>query len=366
MMAPFDQQRITDSLAAAAIDPSRWTEALETAATCTRSRGALLFPIAGNLPTVSASASMERAFDLYTSEGWIDRDERNLGIPTFLRIGVSTDDDIMSVEARKRSPYYQEFLASCNLRDYAAVRMGRGELVWGLSIQRTPAQGAFSRAELQCLAEANTLDPVVQTSAALGMAKGEAALDAFDFSGRAAILLDRRGRVMRANVAAERLLGEDLQISSGRVVSRDPRSNEQLTSAIKAMLWSRRASTTRPVVAPKASGGRLVIYPMRLPGLTTSPLSAFHAILVISDTDAANSAAAETFRNAFDLTAAESRIAAALATGKDLDSFAAERQLSKQTVRNQLKSVFLKTGTNRQAQLAVMLSSCPLRNQFKG
>jgi len=96
---------------------------------------------------------------------------------------------------------------------------------------------------------------------------------------------------------------------------------------------------------------------MRLPGLTSSPLSAFHAILVITDTDAVHSAATATFRDVFDLTPAETRLAVAIATGKDLETFATERQLSRQTLRNQLKSIFLKTGTNRQAQPAVMLST---------
>ncbi len=140
-MEPFDRQRLTRALSAAAIDPSRWSEALETAAVCTESYGALLFPIAGNLPIVSASASMGRAFEVYASEGWIDRDERYRSTPKFLKYGVSTDDDAMPADARKRSPYYQEFLGACNLRDFAAVRIGRGELVWCLSLQRTPDQG---------------------------------------------------------------------------------------------------------------------------------------------------------------------------------------------------------------------------------
>ncbi len=210
----------------------------------------------------------------------------------------------------------------------------------------------FKLAEL-----ANTLDSVVQTSATLGLARGEAALDAFDFSERAAVLLDRSGHVVRVNTAAERLIGEDFQISAGRVFCSDPHSNELLNGAIRTLLWRYKASTIPPVIFPKASGGRLVIYPMRLPGLTASPLSAFHAILVIADTDGAHPAAMATLREAFDLTAAESRLAVAVATGKNLEAFAAERHLSKETVRNQLKSVFLKTGTNRQTRLAVMLSN---------
>jgi len=354
----FDQQRLVSALASAAIDPSRWTEALETVAACTGSYGAMLFPIVGNLPTVCASPSMESSFDAYVSGGWIDRDERYRGIPAFLKNGVATDDDAMPAEARNQSPYYQEFLRPCHLGDYAGVRIGRGDLVWCLSIQRTLEQDAFSSTELQALARlSNTLDSVVQTSAALGLAKGEAALDAFDCSERAALLLDRSGRVVRVNTAAERLIGADLKISDGRLRGGDPQANDLLARAIKTMLWSYQAATTSPVVFPKETGGKLVIYPMRLPGLTSSPLSAFHAILVIADTDRVQTAEIETLREIFDLTAAEARLAIALANGKDLALHAAERQLSKETVRNQLKSVFLKTGTNRQAQLTVMLST---------
>lgn len=357
-MDRFDRQRITQALTAAAIDPTRWSEALETAAVCTGSHGALLFPIAGNLPTVSASTSMGKAFEVYTREGWISRDERHRGIPNFLKNGVATDDDVMPVEARKCAPYYQEFLAPCNLWDYAAVRIGRGDLVWCLSIQRTLGQDPFSPAELRWLAElSNTLDSVVEISAALGLARGEAALNAFDFSERASILLDRSGHVVRVNVAAERMIGEDFQVSSGQIHFRDHKTTDILSRSLKTLLWSLDSTTAPPITLEKTSGGKLVIYPMRLPGLTNSPLSAFHAILVISDTDSLQAATASTLHDVFDLTAAEANLAIAIATGKDLKAFSNERRISKETVRNQLKSVFLKTGTNRQAQLAVALST---------
>ena len=357
-MEPFDLQRLSRVLAAAAIDPSLWTEALQTAAECTGSYGAVLLPVVGALPIVAATPSMDRSANVYVSDGWQGRDERYRGKAAFLANGVATDDDCMPLDARKRSPFYQEFLRNCNLSGWAGVRIGRGDLVWNLSLQRTPEQGSYSARELRALSElSNSLDSVVQTCAALGLAKGESALSAFDFSERAALLLDRSGHVVRVNPAAERLIGLDLQISAGRIRCQDPKSNELLHNAIRALFWSVEAFTIAPIVLQKVSGGRLVIYPMRLTGLTDSPLSVFHAILVISDTDLTQSAGMMTLREAFELTAAESRLAWALASGKDLESFAAERGLSKQTLRNQLKSVFMKTGTNRQAQLVMMLSN---------
>jgi hypothetical protein len=264
-MDPFDQQRLVSALTSAAIDPSRWTEALETAAACTGSHGAVLLPVVGALPIVWATPSMEESVELYVRGGWFTRDERYRARAPFLKQGVATDNDCMPLEARKRSPFYQEFLAACNLAEWAGVRVGRGDLVWNLSLQRTSGQDPFSATELQWLAKlSNTLDPVVQISAALGLAKGEAALDAFDFSERAALLLDRSGHVVRVNVAAERLIGEDFQISAGRVCCHDPKSNDLLTHAIRTLLWSQDDSTTPPVIVRKASGGRLVMYPMRL------------------------------------------------------------------------------------------------------
>ena len=268
-MEPFDLQRLSRVLAAAAIDPSLWTEALQTAAECTGSYGAVLLPVVGALPIVAATPSMDRSANVYVSDGWQGRDERYRGKAAFLANGVATDDDCMPLEARNHSPFYQEFLRNCNLSGWAGVRIGRGDLVWNLSLQRTPEQGSYSARELRALSElSNSLDSVVQTCAALGLAKGESALSAFDFSERAALLLDRSGHVVRVNPAAERLIGLDLQISAGRVRCQDPKSNELLQNAIRALFWSLEASTIAPIVLQKLSGGRLVMYPMRLTGLT--------------------------------------------------------------------------------------------------
>jgi len=57
----------------------------------------------------------------------------------------------------------------------------------------------------------------------------------------------------------------------------------------------------------------------------------------------------------FRLTPAETRIAIGIACGKPLADIADTHGITVQTARTQLKSVFSKTRTNRQAQLAVFL-----------
>ena len=57
----------------------------------------------------------------------------------------------------------------------------------------------------------------------------------------------------------------------------------------------------------------------------------------------------------FRLTPAEARIAIGIARGEPLAEIADLHGITVQTARTQLKSVFSKTQTNRQAQLAVLL-----------
>jgi DNA-binding CsgD family transcriptional regulator len=64
----------------------------------------------------------------------------------------------------------------------------------------------------------------------------------------------------------------------------------------------------------------------------------------------------DTLRRAFGLTRREARVASALATGLQLREIAALHGLGMGTVRSQLKSVFVKTGTNRQPELVALLA----------
>ena len=57
----------------------------------------------------------------------------------------------------------------------------------------------------------------------------------------------------------------------------------------------------------------------------------------------------------FELTPAECRVAEAIANGVSLNAFARQNGLSVHTVRNQLKTVFAKTGVSRQLELALLI-----------
>jgi DNA-binding CsgD family transcriptional regulator len=61
----------------------------------------------------------------------------------------------------------------------------------------------------------------------------------------------------------------------------------------------------------------------------------------------------------YDLSPAELRVAAALLSGKSPEHYALEAGVTMNTVRTQLKSLFQKTGTGRQAELVAVLGRVP-------
>lgn len=357
-MQPFDFDRISLDLVNAVVDPDGWAKALDAVAELTGSYGAVMLPAVGDIPLVCATPSMERTFNLYVEGGWHNRDERYRGKSAFLANGVYTDDDCMPRETRSRSPFYQDFLAASGLTEFAGVRIGRGDNVWCLSIQRTAAQGKFSKEQLLGLAQlSNNLDAVVENSVALGLAKGIATLDAFQFSERPAVLFNRSGEVVRLNSAAERLMAADLFVRHKRLTSIDPSATTALNQALNNLLWKGTAFLVPPVVLPKQMGGKIVAYPMPLQGLSNSSLSAFHAVMVLVDTNTLSSIPTSTLRTVFDLTEAEARVAVAIGNGATLDDYSRETGVSKETSRVHLQSVFRKTGVQRQHALAALLGT---------
>jgi len=77
-----------------------------------------------------------------------------------------------------------------------------------------------------------------------------------------------------------------------------------------------------------------------------------HVIALLSRPESANAPEVTQF---FDLTAAESRLAAWLMAGGNLADYAREVGITRNTARNQLQSIFQKVQVNRQAELVTVL-----------
>jgi DNA-binding CsgD family transcriptional regulator len=344
--------------AEAGLDPTRWVQALTSVAAATGSYGAVMLPLAGDsLPNVPYTENISGAMEDYFRDGWHARDERMRTVPTLTQRGVADDFDGHSVDEIARHPYYQEFLAPHGLRWYAGVKIACGDDLWAIALQRTIDQGPFSQEEKDELARISSrLSTGAAIARALSASAATGALEAFEMSGTAVVLLNRHGHVIKANPSAERLLVDDVRIVKGQLVARDTRATTALNRAIHTLLWSPTGGLSAPVALPRASRRPLLAYPARLSDSTANALADCQAMVLLIDPDAKSPTPEMNLRAAFRLTEAEARLARQLALGESLEKVADQFGIGKETARSQLKSIFTKTGVHRQGELVAVLA----------
>lgn len=81
------------------------------------------------------------------------------------------------------------------------------------------------------------------------------------------------------------------------------------------------------------------------------------AVIYLSDPASSSFISCELLKKSYNLSEAESEVAIGLTNGLTLDQIAESNKVSINTIRSQLRSVFQKTGTSRQAELVNLLLS---------
>ena len=194
---------------------------------------------------------------------------------------------------------------------------------------------------------------------AFQQARVEAALEAFEICGQAALAVGSLGEVLCANLLVEALLGPDLAIAGGRLVSRSKSAAAALNKAFSQMHNGETDPPPRvsPVLLPRAERRPIVACPLRLATLGDDRTLPCVIIVILIDPEARMRPSTARLRTCFGLTAAEARMAIHLMSGKPLGAVARDLRVSKQTVRTQLKALFEKTDVHRQAELLTLLAT---------
>jgi DNA-binding CsgD family transcriptional regulator len=182
-------------------------------------------------------------------------------------------------------------------------------------------------------------------------------MEAFEVSKTAVVLLNRMGEVIRANLAAERMLTGNPRVSGKRLVSANPHATAALDRALHRLLRNGDAAYLGPPIPlPRNRLLPVLAYPLRLSSMSSNVLADCQAIVVLIDPNGRRHLPEEALQVSFGLTDAEAKLASKIASGDSLGDVADELGIAKETSRNQLKSVFQKLGVHRQAELVAMLA----------
>ncbi|MGB8901203.1 MAG: helix-turn-helix transcriptional regulator [Methylocella sp.] len=195
-------------------------------------------------------------------------------------------------------------------------------------------------------------------SAAIAAARGTgtspaAALNAMRLP---AIALDQHGFVAEVNAAAEAIFDNDFRIKDRRLFVRDPAARALLNTAVDQLKTSPHLNP-EPVIVQRQNKLPVIVR-MRIwrsDGAAHLHAQEVCALLTLNVLAPKPGPPAAILAKTFRLTPAEAKLACIIARGAPPSIAAQELKISRETARNQLKSVFAKTDTHRQSELVALL-----------
>jgi DNA-binding CsgD family transcriptional regulator len=172
-----------------------------------------------------------------------------------------------------------------------------------------------------------------------------------------AIALDQHGFVADVNAAAETIFDNDVKIKDRRLFVRDPAARALLKEVTDQLRTSTRLNSlaTDPIIVQRQDKMPVIVRIWPFDWSAHLPAQEVRALLTLNALGPKPGPPAAILAKTFRLTPAEAKLACVIARGASPEIAAGELKISRETARNQLKSVFAKTDTHRQSELVALL-----------
>jgi DNA-binding CsgD family transcriptional regulator len=285
---------------------------------------------------------------------------------------VGLGSELWPVEVMVRTEYYRVMMQKYDVVWLAtAILLKRpGELA-ACGLLRGKTQSNFDDRALHLLKE---LTPHMQAAIRAYNRTGELqqnldslelALDQFAIG---VLVLDNTSAVIFANSIAQRQLSlkDGLVLEGGKIKTTGPRDSALLEATIQEAIQASEStgahkSSERNVgVAPIRRKHGPALHAFVAPWLSDRQLALVKPAAVVLIAQPERKIPREAWlETLYGLTVAESKLALLIAGGMDGPEAASQLGLSPETVRTRLKTVFSKTNTRRQSDLARVLASLP-------
>lgn len=284
------------------------------------------------------------------------------GMPSHCRQAVS-DEDLYA------SDIYKEILGPGDCEYAITLNTTIDGMMFYAGVLRHRAQRQFTHADV---GRFSLFTPHIRRSIGLGLQLSQLdysqqiASEAFAELKVGIALVSTNLDVLYANGAARDLLSRLGQPSEVQVLAEVLRPSLVATvvEAADAVAIGDGAPAVAPIDILGADGKRIRI---RIAGIDDErarsllgSLDRNCALLILEDANSDPETREERLARMFGLTAAEIRVAAGIADGRNPKILAREMDVSPETVRSQLKAVFRKTRTSSQTELVQLLGDLPI------
>lgn len=308
------------------------------------------------LTTRSIASAVSRYLD-----GQAPPDPRLARVSPGLTQGFVTDLDCFTATEIASSPFYQEFLRSEGLQWHGCCRLAGTDAAPQiyLSLKRAADRSHYERRDIRAL---NGVVPILRAAAKAAEAVFEAESRErgrlLSEGDRAVIELDESARILRANGAADRVLCRGLAQRGARLAAPQAEEQPRLDATLARVLGPERECGIA-VLSAGSENARLLLRILPVTGAARDVFLGISAIVIVTrlcDPGAPSDLLVNHMRRTFGLTPAEARVSFLIGQGVSLARTARRLGLSEGTARNYLKAALAKTGTGRQAELAVLLT----------
>jgi DNA-binding CsgD family transcriptional regulator len=356
-----DLDRASLRLGEAVLDPGAWPDVMDEICPAAGATGAVLLQSDARTADVPRTASVEDLVRNYFADSWHVGDLRAVRAVPLLLGGekVVVDQDLFTREEMDGTAYYQDLILASGFHWFAAVGFRSGPAHWALSIQRTQRDGPFEAEDKRGLARiADRLTESATLSWAVGRSVLAGMTNALSLVRQPALAVDRAGRVLEANAAAEHMFDDELRVKDRRLFVRDRQARAALDVLFDRIRSSpqRAALPAEPIIVKRVDRRPLLIRTLPVDGPASGPFLGARAILTLCDLAPKAGPRPDLVARVFGLTPAEANLASLIGTGVSLERAAQQLGIARETARNQLKAAFAKTDTHRQAELAALLS----------
>jgi DNA-binding CsgD family transcriptional regulator len=360
-------ERALEACYDAILAPTRWSSALQALAESFGAASCTLFDHdQDNSPAPAPMSEGHEEFAHLWARNQAHAPDPHVGpylelCTSFIRAGWASalEHHLSTEEERRTLPYFRETARPAR-REWLAVAFfsvdGRD---WCLPLFRGNERGPFTPEDARRLAPIGPhVAKIVSLAEKFAAFDVTSKLSALERVNSAALVIDAAGRATQMNLPAQNLLGGDFNLVRGRPAAHDPASNRRLQQLVSSALHTAPggARAYAPVVVDRDEAPWLLVEAMPVTAFGSDLFSSGRLILLLTDLRSPLRPDSRQLCAAFGLTAAEAKLAARLASGLGIDVAAASLGVSRETARSQLKAVFAKTNTSRQAELAGLLA----------
>lgn len=274
--------------------------------------------------------------------------------------GFLTDLDVVSEEEIASEALYQDFLIP---RGYGAgtataVMVPSGDSVI-VHCERARSAGEFESGTIAVLDQLRPhLARAALLSARLEMERVSTTTRTLELLGLPAAVLGGGGRLIGANESLVALMPHTLSDQPSRLAVADPAADRLLREAV---MGQEPDGPVRSIPIP-ASAERppVILHLVPIRGAAHDVFARARAVLIATPVVPRDVPSADVVQGLFDLTPAEARLAALIASGDAPVPAAAKLGITANTARSVLKRIFQKTGVSRQADLVGLLRGTAL------